>query len=681
MILEGKKEDSSITISISEAAKKLGIKKSVLQFKIDAGYIKSQNGKILKSDFNKILQQRENFISLKEFMYRHDGERFVAKYSRHREKCIDFLENNDYFGATLYSTDDFLFAYPDKFEHYISIEDAEMLDFKCLDFFENYGLSEYEKATKILQNPNADDNTKRLIHHYIEEVGHKENDYTKAFTTFVDIIINAGDIKELTDEDILSLIDETNVISAQEYIVDFLNYVKLKNTVKYGNISLRKREKKTITAYSYDDFVGLAKLIFNVEYDKEKGLTKKALEKHIYAEQWLFLAIHYVCGWRASDICNAWIYPCLKSNINHFNINLDNLKEDILGNHISDETYANIASYVLKKIELSHNLPSKTGNNSFGKLRSEITPDLRSFFGKLILIAEYHNITSGDGYMKSNRIVYYCNWVNCTDFFGKEYQYYFGKRNLSSRRLNKSYLQGLEQSARESGNTALVAHMIASIARNHSNINSTAIYLRDHALTGEDAGTVLYMMMQRGVMSVYLYRILLSAFPDEFKTLNAKDQTKLIKLLSIKPLELEIAGAEYLARDDLDNALLKSDDKQATQILKAMYEIGNGYGKSKDKGVYCLRTALGYVCRYPAHGCIANVCPYHVFTNQGIPALLEVIKNYIKKYKKSGNVKYLEVLKQIIFPRYNAILKSITKDMEENDIKIIRKMIEEVTNE
>lgn len=105
----------------------------------------------------------------------------------------------------------------------------------------------------------------------------------------------------------------------------------------------------------------------------------------------------------------------------------------------------------------------------------------------------------------------------------------FGKRPVLSQRLNKSYLQGIEQAARENGNTALVAHVIAAFARNHAGINTTAIYLRDHGLTGESADVVLHMMMQRGVFSVSLYAVLLAAFPGAFEKLTAKEQTQIME--------------------------------------------------------------------------------------------------------------------------------------------------------
>ena len=103
--------------------------------------------------------------------------------------------------------------------------------------------------------------------------------------------------------------------------------------------------------------------------------------------------------------------------------------------------------------------------------------------------------------------------------------------------------------SRENGNTALVAHVIAAFARNHAGINTTAIYLRDHGLTGESADVVLHMMMQRGVFSVSLYAALLAAFPGAFEKLTAKEQTQIMEKIPLSAYELEMAGAPLLASD------------------------------------------------------------------------------------------------------------------------------------
>lgn len=489
------------TISIRKAASNLKIKTDVLRYQVECGNLKSIDERIRKSDYINIEKQQLMYIGLKEFVLHHDSDRFVTKFARNRNKYIDYLEENEYFGVQLYEADTMMFTNPESVDFYLTKEDASYIEFKSTKFFEDFGFTEEEKIHRILNSSTVHPFTLKYIKEYIKTLDDSSNIHTLSFTYFVETMFSVEDVINLTDEDIKSIVENSDTKRTKEFIVGFVKMVSRYEKVKYHAIDLKKSESESIPAYSYEEYVKLAKILFNNEYDEAHDLTIKALENHNYAEMWLFLSIHYICGWRASDMCKNWVYPNLKSNENPFKINIDTLKEDILCGHISNKKYEKVALYAIRKIEMSFNRPSKTPRASAGKLRSEIVPELRYFFGKLILIAEHHHLNIEDGYMKSGRTSIYCNWTYCKEFFGDDIYELTGKHNISSRRLNKSYLQGIEQAAKDMGNTTLVAHIMASFARNHSNIDTTAVYLKDHGLTGESAEVVLFMMMQRGVLA------------------------------------------------------------------------------------------------------------------------------------------------------------------------------------
>ena len=665
-------------ITVSKAAQLIGAKISILQYHIDRGAIESRDGCILKSAYEDVQKQKDTYIGIKEFLKQHDGGRFDSKYCRNRNKYIDYLEENNYFGVTIHEPEEMLFDLPEREDFYITKEDALFLDFESRQFFVEFGLTEKEKVTMCLNRSKGHPVSLEYMKKYLSFIEDEENIYTPSLTAFVRTIFDLPDIKQVTDEDAASAIGEADTVRTKELLADFFTYVSKYESVKYGNINLKKKESEGEPAYPYEDFVGLAKILFNIDYDTEHNLTINALENHLYAEMWMFLSCHYVCGWRSSDICNRWVYPGFKSSDNPFHVNIDTLKEDILNGYIAAETYDSIALYVIRKIEMSYNIPEKTG---LGKLRSEMVPELRVFFGKLTLIAEYHHLTSGEGYMNVNRMSQYRNWIACREFFGDEVFAITGKHYISSRRLNKSYLQGMEQSTRENGHTALVAHVIASFARNHANINTTAVYLRDHGLSGETAEVVLYMMMQRGVFSVSLYNTLISAFPEAFEKLSAKEQTQIMKQIPLSAYELETAGTAFAASDRMMDVLSQGKTDEPTEILKAMFAVAQGNGKAKDTGVYCKKKALGMCCVNPTYeSCLANLCPYHVFTSDGIPSLVKVIKDYKEKARITGNIKYEIALKTMIIPAFQDVINAIIKEMSEREKAGTRKLIEEALN-
>lgn len=665
-------------ITIYKAAQSLGIKAEILRYQIDADNIESLDGMVYKSVCDRISKQQATYIGIKTFLKNHDSDRFESRYVRNRNKFVDFLEENAYFGIEIVEPENILFDLPEREDFYFTKEDAQLLEYKSEQFFREFGLTEKEKIRRIISHSKGHSSSTEYIEKYLAFIEDKDNIYTPSLTAFVRIIFDMSDIKQLTDEDIVAAIEETDAVRTKTLLTDFFKYVTKYENVKYHNVELKKKEGDSEPAYSYEDFIRLAKILFNIEYDKEHNLTLKALENSKYVEMWMFLSCHYICGWRSSDICDRWIYPDLKSNDNPFMINIDTLKEDILNSNITDESYSKVALYVIRRIEMAYNAPQKTG---LGKLRSEIVPELRVFFGKLILIAEYHHITSGKGYMNSHRAAIYRSWVICRDFFGDDVFAITGKHSFSSRRLNKSYLQGLEQSAKDNGNTTLVAHVVASFARNHTNIDTTAIYLKDHGLTGENAEIVLYMMMQRGVFGVSLYNALIAAYPEAFEKLSAKEQTAIMEKIPLSAYELETIGTSLIASDRMAESLTDGKTEEPKEILKAMFAISQGKGKAKDAGIYCKKKALGFCCENPIYeSCLANLCPYHVFTSDGIPALVKVIKDYQIKELTTGNKKYKIALKTKIIPAFQDIINAVIKEMSEEDKAGMKKLIEEALN-
>ena len=672
------KEKKDNLITIYKAAQSLGIKAKVIQYQVDAGNIEPVDGMVYESICDRISQQQAIYIGIKSFLQKHDSDRFESRYVRNRNKYIDFLEDNVYFGIEIVEPENILFELPEREDFYITKEDAQLLEYKSERFFQEFGLTEEEKVKWIINNSKGHPVASEYIKKYLAYIEDEDNIYTPSLTAFVRTIFDMSDIKQLTDEDIISVIEDADAVRTKTLLTDFFKYVAKYETVKYHNVELKKKENDSEPAYPYEDFIKLAKILFNTNYDREHNLTLKALENSKYIEMWMFLACHYICGWRSSDICDRWIYPDLKSNDNPFKIRIDTLKEDIINGNITDATYDKVALYAIRRIEMAYNVPQKTG---LGKLRSEIVPELRVFFGRLILIAEYHHITSGEGYMNAHRAAMYRSWVICKEFFGDDIFSITGKHSFSSRRLNKSYLQGLEQAAKDNGNTTLVAHVVASFARNHSNVDTTAIYLKDHGLTGESAEVVLYMMMQRGVFSVSLYNALIAAYPDAFEKLSAKEQTAIMEKIPLSAYELETMGTAFVASDRMMEVFAEGRTEEPKEILKAMFAVAQGKGKAKDPGIYCKKKALGFECENPTYeSCLANLCPYHVFTSDGVPALVKVIKDYQTKGLITGNKKYGIALKTKIIPAFQDIINAVIREMSEEDKAGTKKLIEEALN-
>lgn len=674
-----RKRKPSESMTVSAAARFLGIHPSDMQAYINAGRIISTDGCISRFLVESIRERQEEYISLRDYLKGHDGGLFNSRLVRNREKYIDFLEEHGYFGIQTVDLETLILKASEKEGWFIAKEDISFLDYKSRDFFADYGLSEQEKTDRILSGASGHSHTKDCIAGYLNFIHDERNIYTPSLTDFVRIIFELPDIIYVTDEDILNAMESAGTRKTKELLTGFFTYAASRKNVSYHSVELKKAESNPPAAYPYADFVKLAKVLFNDTYDREHRLTERALENSSYAEAWMFLACHYVCGWRSTDICSRWVYPNLKEGRNPFGISTGTLKEDILTGRIPDTVYESVTLYVIRRIEMSYNVPGKTGK---GKLRSAIVPELRVFFGRLTLIAEHHHLSSGEGYMKPYRAAGYRNWVTCREFFGDDFYAVTGKRAISSRRLNKSYLQGMEQAARADGNTTLVSHVIASYARSHANVDTTVCYLKDHGLTGESADVVLYMMMQRGVFGVSLYHALLAAFPDAFGKLTAKEQSRLMAQIPLSAYELESAGSVFAASEEIAAELARGKTELPRVVLRAMLAIGQGQGKAKDEGVYCKRKALGLCCDHPLYeSCLANLCPHYVFTSEGVPALVRVIRDYAEKARHTGDKKYEAALRKCIIPAFQDVMNAVILEMSGAEKASTRKLLEEVLHE
>ena len=152
-------------------------------------------------------------------------------------------------------------------------------------------------------------------------------------------------------------------------------------------------------------------------------------------------------------------------------------------------------------------------------------------------------------------------------------------------------------------------------------------------------------------------------------------------MIPISGYELEISGSFFDAGTQLQELFQKGDEEGAHRILKAMLTISQDRGAGKEQGVFCLLRALGEKCVNPEfESCIANVCPYHVLTREGIPALIRVLK-YYRDNQEGFQSKNRAILNKVIIPAFQDAIKYVLKDMTSRERRSVIKMIEEAINE
>ena len=92
-------------MAVNTASKHLSIPAKKLRNQISAGKINCTDGRISRSVLDELQRQKEQYISLREYLSWQDGDRFNSSLTRNRAKYIDYLERNDYFGVPVVESD------------------------------------------------------------------------------------------------------------------------------------------------------------------------------------------------------------------------------------------------------------------------------------------------------------------------------------------------------------------------------------------------------------------------------------------------------------------------------------------------------------------------------------------------------------------------------------------------
>ena len=154
--------DQKKYVTISTAAKMLGVKKALVEEWIHEKRIECHNNYILNADVEKVGHQIDKYVSLETFLNGIVSERFDSRYVQNRNKYIDFLEENDFLGISAVYPDELEFCTEPRASMFFYKTDVERLKKESEDFFRFFGLTE-EKKVKILVGDCEYDATKKQL--------------------------------------------------------------------------------------------------------------------------------------------------------------------------------------------------------------------------------------------------------------------------------------------------------------------------------------------------------------------------------------------------------------------------------------------------------------------------------------------------------------------------------------
>lgn len=472
-----------------------------------------------------------------------------------------------------------------------------------------------------------------------------------------------------TDEDMDELMQSVCDELTKEHgdvFTFFIGWIRLNHKTRYHrNYVLEQRYSMNINnqAYDMDEYLELLYYLFCPTYIEENNMYVRAAESMNYTDTWLYLAIHFICALRTTDLERIY-HPMLPYSAQEV---IDRIKDDTFNE--------NDARYVILSINTRMCVlpltPNKTkAHSGISSVKFCIPDSCEVHFGKLFALAEAHRQLKGREDMPIIRKI--SSYQEISRYMGDEIGELFLKNDFRSRSATKSYLQFIEMLAddildEQENGVHVKGYMLAALARSHKGsygefAATTFEYLKDSGLSGMTPEFIVFELLERGVLS-FIPSILLRMITDqEYGRMDAHKQTQMVQALDMTPAEIEsvvsvVEQSREMAKEAVRDLVTTEDN-----ILDVLHRIGSGQAFSKQPECMCLYTAMGKICSYPDRmQCVG--CPYEIGTKSTYYLLISETNRLRMLRRKTEDEhekkKYTKILKNLVLPKLAESLECI----------------------
>lgn len=587
-----------------------------------------------------------------------------------REKLIDFLEMNDWFGLKNA-------ANPEKRvlkgrEKLLVPEDtAQLLSGHLNLWLDGYRKSNREKVSLLIDF--GKERFPQTMEFYQEFVGEQRCETDISSWRLLDFLLFylPREICEMNAEEMELLagkLDGEATRSVSELFARFNRWTQVKTgNSGWGYKYEYRKKRQDLGAYTVEGFSVMAYCVFNDEHWEKENLLQKACESAPFANLWAFIAMHFVCALRSTDIVRLPM-PDIGEEPVVF-------RERLLNREIPRPE--RFSRELQLRVSYSPKHPNKTARYShIPELKIFIPSSLERPLGIILAVAASHrgDVKPGEPFIRADR-----NRTRTCQFFGQAFIGACQGKGFASIRANKSYLQGLEKTA-ATGDGHAKGYMIAALARSHKGgigklPDVTDIYLKDATFSGYTPEFIAREMFERGVFGFVPHLLLEVYAGSDYTSLNVSTQTKLIKEIGIRP-----SGVEELVRLN-DRALLKAREVVAemlspgTDVACILQQIASGEAAGKQTGSLCARIAGGFPCAYPVRqGCTG--CRYEIYTKT---VLHHLASEYFRMRKLAGmedGWRYQRIIRDLILPVTGEYLACIKESDWDPDMEFMSSILE-----
>lgn len=441
-------------------------------------------------------------------------------------------------------------------------------------------------------------------------------------------------------------------------------------------------------AYELNDYLELMYYLFNDVYIEKNNMLIQAANSKNYADTWLYLALHFICALRTTDLERLG-HPQLPRDPEAVLFAIKN------GTWQSTEARLTLLSLTTRLAYLKMT-PNKTKRaKQVSQLKFHIPESCQVLIGTLFAICEAHYQIDNELSKNEPLIRKIADYERINRFMGEEIGSLFLERDFSSRSANKSYLQAVAMLAddvlEEKSELNIKGYFLAALARSHKGsydefVQTTTTYLKDAQLGQLQPEMVAKELFERGVLSMVPSMLLTIVTRGKYKELSPSQQTQMIKELDLTPAEIEKTLELSVRADSRSKKALQTvveEGLQPNQILTVCHRIGNGEAFSKQAESMCLLSALGKLCPYDdRQHCIG--CQYELQTKSTLLLLIGEFNRLNRRYSDIKNDlergKIRSILEQQLKPCLTEMLQVLSNQYGEGVLHDYEEIIKELVS-
>ena len=499
------------------------------------------------------------------------------------------------------------------------------------------------------------------------------------------------DICFITDVELKELVDVV-CVDIPKYVGDaftmFLAWVKEHYRVCYVNdymLTKRINREDENGAYEQEDYLQLLYYLYCPSYIDDRHMYQKAAQSKNYADTWLYLALHFICAMRDTDLVRI-PHPRLEREP-------EDILKDIKKGTFTDKEAVKVIYSIIYPLRNSPLKPNKTKRySSVPYIKFDVPKSCEAHIGMLFAIAEAHRIIAG--VPDSEPLIRVIkSYREISKNMGDEIGMLFIESDFKARRMNKAYMQSIfeltDTVSQNSDEFSTKGYMMAAFARSHKGsfgefAHTTYRYLKDANMSGLTPEFVAKELFERGVLSFIPSMLLKMITGGGYNRLTVQNQTRLIEELGMSPGEIETAVKVS------DNAFRKSAETAADiyrntdreTVINALHRMGNGEAVSKMSECGCLYSAFGKLCPYDDnHNCMN--CDYEISSKSTIFLMASEFNRLNGLYKSAESLNEKEkcesMIVNIVMPAMNEILTCAGETYGSEAAQMLGEIIKEST--